>query len=226
MSLRRLRLPHASLIFEALEAVQFLSFFGSLSGKFPIARRRKQGYDSGSLEEDRGMKPLAIALFLVFLAVPLFGDSVTMVNYYYPSGSCCRLVFPMVPGTEQIDLFTSNWNSPTTPIQFFGVVDSSQFSSMSWTFTSAGTGTVTITFTPQSCSGANPVFYCYGAFQIPTHDSDHGPFLGSLTVNLNAKLTQTYNFQFLIPVPEPSTFLFLGTGVAGIGWRKFRLTKS
>lgn len=173
------------------------------------------------------MKPFAVALFLLFLAVPSFADSVTMFNVGNLSGPCCGgFSIQMTPGTEQQFLYTWNWNRPATQIQFLAVVDTDQFSSMSWTFTSASTGSVTLNFPPTYCSGARSVFYCYGSFQIPTFDSDHGPFSGSLVVNLNGTLTQKYNFQYLIPVPESSTFLFLGTGLAGIGWHKFRLAKS
>lgn len=170
------------------------------------------------------MKPFAIPLFLLFLAVPSFGDSVTMYNYGTLSGSCCGYFqIQMVPGTQQQVLYTMNFSRPTTEIDFLGVVNTPQFSTMSWTFTSADTGSITITFGPQSgCYMAGLQYNCQGAFQVPTHDSNHGPFLGSLTVNLNGNLTQTYNFQYLIPVPEPSTFSFLGAGIAGIGWRKFR----
>src|SRR4051812_11546158 len=139
------------------------------------------------------MKPLAIALFLLFLAVPSFADSITMFNYGTLEGPCCGFFsIQMVPGAEQQLLYTLNWSRPTTDILFRGVVDTAQISSMSWTFNSVDTGSMTITFPSAACSAAPP-YYCYGDFQIPTHGSNHGPFLGSLTVSLNGTLTQTYN---------------------------------
>lgn len=66
------------------------------------------------------MKPFAVALFLLFLSVPSFANSVTMYNYGYEIRQPAnRFSILMVPGQEQL-LYSQRpfpWG-PTTSILF------------------------------------------------------------------------------------------------------------
>jgi hypothetical protein len=68
-----------------------------------------------------------------------------------------------------------------------------------------------------SCSSSSGCFFP-ASFTLPTFLR---PTAGTLTVKISGSVT-TFGFMFQSPVPQPTRVVLRGTGLAAIGWRRFR----
>jgi PEP-CTERM motif len=161
------------------------------------------------------MKRFALLVVLLFTVLPLFADSITFSTFVYQDNpfrlvdlgpSLDPLLVPQVADGLQILSF----GTATGPI---GTV---VFSS---TLTLPGFGSEVGPATVQ-CDFATLCILVYG-FQVPI---SYKVTAGTLSVTLNG-VTETDNFRYAVLAPEPTSLLLLGTGLAGIAWRKYKRRK-
>jgi hypothetical protein len=156
------------------------------------------------------MKHLAVLVILLFAALPACADSIT-VNTFALQANPIRLE-ALGPGLDPILAPTSIhggqrglvFDTSLGPIG--SVVFTSTINLMGMRYT---LDPITI-----RCSATCGVGY---GFLVPV---SYKMVRGTLSLTLNG-VTETYDFRYQSAVPEPGGVLLLGTGLVGIGWRKY-----
>jgi hypothetical protein len=175
--------------------------------------------------EDVAMKRFLLLVTLCLVTSPLFADSYSVYSLLIGEGESVGAkvqLFPnVVTSTLAFHVPGEGQFFSTLPFQtvFTGPVT---VSSMTWTLTlPSPAAPMVISFAPFTCSG--PCSQT-AKFIIPTKPYYTHYNAASLTVNVNGS-AQTFPFQFIVVVPEPATLLLMGTGIVGIGARRYRAAK-
>ena len=156
------------------------------------------------------MKCVAVLVLLLFVVLPACADSI-VVNTFALQQNPIRLealgpglnpvLAPMVIQGGQRGLVFDTSLGPIGSVVF-----SSTISLLGMRYTLSP---ITI-----DCSATCGVGY---GFLVPM---SYKMVRGTLSLTLNG-VTETYDFRYQSAVPEPSAVLLLGTGLGGIGWKKF-----
>jgi len=166
-------------------------------------------------KQDRVMKRHGLVGVLLFVSSLAVADSITI----YGSNEFRKPVLLTTDTTPFIAAF-KNFPDPLTSALYFKetFAQGQIITSLSWTLATLNSSYV-LTFAPQTCMTATCSLF--GNFVLPRFPHQHEPRNATLTVDLNGR-KETFGFTWATVIPEPSSFLLLGTGLAVIGWWKFR----